>query len=63
MLRLAISLGFEIRPGRKHWHATHPAGGHTTIPFGRKRNSRAERNITASLRRAQTQGAPGFPIR
>lgn len=52
MLRLAISLGFSISPGRKHWHATHPLGGHTIIPFGRKRNPRAVRNIAASLKRA-----------
>jgi hypothetical protein len=52
MLRHAIALGFSIKPGRKHWHATHPSGGHTTIPFGRKRHPRSERNIQAALRRA-----------
>lgn len=52
MLKLAIALGFEIKPGRRHWHATHPGGGYAIISFGRKRSPRAERNITASLRRA-----------
>lgn len=60
MLRYAISLGFQIKPGRKHWHATHPAGGHATIPFGRKRNSRAERNIQASLRRVIMHAQSGL---
>ena len=52
MLRYALELGFEISPGRRHWHARHPNGGHTIIPFGRKRHPRSERNITAALRRA-----------
>lgn len=52
MLRYAISLGFAIKPGRRHWHAHHPSGGMTIIPFGRKRNPRSERNIQAALRRA-----------
>lgn len=52
MLRYALELGFELTPGRKHWHAKHPSGGHTIIPFGRKRHPRSERNITAALRRA-----------
>jgi hypothetical protein len=51
-LRYAIALGFSISPGRKHWHAAHPNGNHTIIPFGRKRSPRAERNILASIRRA-----------
>jgi hypothetical protein len=51
-LRYAVALGFSIKPGRKHWHATHPNGNHTTIPFGRKRSPRSERNILASIRRA-----------
>lgn len=51
-LRLAIELGFSIKPGRKHWHASHPQGGHVPIPFGRKRSPRSERNILASIRRA-----------
>lgn len=63
MLRLAISLGFSIKPGRRHWHATHPNGGHAIIPFGRKRNPRAERNITASIRRVVNQGGPHYPDR
>lgn len=57
MLKYAISLGFEIRPGRKHWHATHPNGGHAIISFGRKRKPRAVRNIQASLKRAAAPGA------
>lgn len=51
-LKYAIDLGFSIVPGRKHWHARHPNGGHTIVPFGRKRSPRSERNILASLRRA-----------
>ncbi|MGA1640937.1 MAG: hypothetical protein ACO4AL_11365 [Steroidobacteraceae bacterium] len=58
MLRYAIELGFAIRPGRKHWHALHPNGGMTIIPFGRKRHSRSERNIQASLRRAAAIPTP-----
>ena len=52
LLRYAQSLGFAITAGGKHWHATHPAGGHTTIPFGRKVHPRSTRNIEAALRRA-----------
>lgn len=51
-LKYAIDLGFSITPGRKHWHARHPSGGHTIVPFGRKRSPRSERNILASIRRA-----------
>lgn len=51
-LKYAIELGFQLTPGRKHWHARHPDGGRTIVPFGRKRSSRSERNIYASLRRA-----------
>lgn len=58
MLRYAIALGFELKPGKRHWHAVHPNGGMTIIPFGRKRPPRAERNIQASLRRAAFQPAP-----
>jgi hypothetical protein len=58
MLRYAIELGFVIKPGRKHWHACHPNGGHTTIPFGRKRHPRSERNIQASLKRAAAIPTP-----
>lgn len=52
LLRYALALGFELSPGRRHWHARHPGGGQTIIPFGRKRHSRSERNISAALRRA-----------
>ena len=52
LLRYARSLGFAITAGGKHWHASHPSGGHTTIPYGRKRHPRSARNIEASLRRA-----------
>lgn len=52
MLRLARDLGYEIAPGRRHWHLTHSDTGSVTIlPFGRKRSSRAVRNITANLKR------------
>lgn len=51
LLRLAISLGYTITPGRKHWHASHPNGGSTIIPFGRKRSSRSHRNIESRIRR------------
>lgn len=63
MLRLARELGFAITPGRRHWHACHPSGGRTIIPFGRKRHDRAERNITAALRRAArcTTSEPSSP--
>lgn len=49
MLRYAISLQYAIKPGRKHWIATHPNGYRTTIPFGRKRHPSSERNIKAHL--------------
>lgn len=52
LLRHALELGFVITPGRSHWHARHPSGGHTIIPFGRKRPARSERNIRAALKRA-----------
>lgn len=51
LLRLAINLGYTIKPGRKHWHATHPSGGTTIIPFGRKRSPRSQRNIESRIRR------------
>lgn len=51
-LKYAIELGFQVVPGRKHWHARHPNGGRTIVPFGRKRSARSERNIYASLKRA-----------
>jgi hypothetical protein len=51
-LRYALALGYQLTPGRKHWHAHHPNGGRTIIPFGRKRSTRSERNILASLARA-----------
>lgn len=51
LLRLAIDLGYSIKPGRKHWHATHPSGGYTIIPFGRKRSKRATRNIESRIRK------------
>lgn len=65
-LKYAIELGFQLTPGRKHWHARHPNGGRTIVPFGRKRSARSERNIHASLRRAAhdhsvTLPAPGKP--
>jgi hypothetical protein len=50
--RYAIELGFTLTPGSKHWHASHPGGGRTIIPFGRKISPRSEQNIRASLRRA-----------
>lgn len=58
MLRYAISLAFSIKPGRKHWHASHPNGNQAIIPFGRKRSRRSERNIQASLRRAADTPVP-----
>lgn len=57
MLSLATDLGFEIRPGRKHWIAIH-TNGRTIIPFGRKRHSRSERNIKAALYRATLPTLP-----
>lgn len=52
MLRLATELGWQVRPGRRHWHLTHPVTGSTTIlPFGRKRSVRSTRNIQSHLRR------------
>lgn len=52
LLRLAVELGYTIKPGRRHWHLTHTSTGSVTIlPFGRKRSTRSVRNITASLKR------------
>lgn len=51
LIRLAIQLGYIITPGRKHWHATHPDGGYTIIPFGRKRSVRSHRNIESRIRK------------
>lgn len=52
MLRLATELGWEIKPGRRHWRLSHPVTGSTTIlPFGRKRSMRSTRNIEANLKR------------
>jgi len=52
-LRLALELGFEIRPGRSHWILFHPGTGQQAIAcFGRKRSPRSQRNIEASIRRA-----------
>ena len=52
MLRLARDLGYDIKPGRRHWHLTHSTTGSVTIlPFGRKRSTRSVRNITANLKR------------
>lgn len=58
MLRYALELGFTIKPGRRHWHATHPNGGHTIISFGRKRHPRSERNTMAALKRASIHHPP-----
>lgn len=52
LARYAFALGFHLTAGRRHWHAFHPAGGRTVLPFGRKVSTRADRNIRASLRRA-----------
>lgn len=51
LLRLAVQLGYTIKPGRKHWLATHPSGGTTIIPFGRKRSARSHRNIESRIRK------------
>lgn len=51
LLRLALDLGYTIKPGRKHWHASHPNGGSTIIPFGRKRSVRSHRNIESRIRK------------
>ena len=52
LARYAVALGFRLTPGRRHWHASHPAGGRAVLPFGRKLSTRSDRNIRASLRRA-----------
>jgi hypothetical protein len=52
LLREALALGFTLRPGSRHWHASHPSGGRAIVPYGRKASDRSQRNIRASLRRA-----------
>lgn len=59
LVRYAIDLGFSVTAGSKHWHARHPDGGWTTIPFGRKCSDCSLRNIKASLRRAARGGGLG----
>ena len=56
LLRYAAALGFTLTAGGKRWHASHPSGGRSTVPYGRRLSVRTERNIRASLRRAATQG-------
>ena len=52
LARYALALGFQLTPGRRHWHASHPSGGRAILPFGSRINSRSLRNIRANLRRA-----------
>jgi len=52
LARYALALGFQLTPGRRHWHAHHPNGGRTVLPFGSRIGSQSQRNIRASLRRA-----------
>ena len=52
LARYALALGFRLTPGRRHWHASHPGGGRTVLPFGGRLSVRSQRNIRASLRRA-----------
>jgi hypothetical protein len=52
LARYALALGFRLTPGRRHWHASHPAGGRTILLFGGRISDRSQRNIRASLRRA-----------
>jgi len=52
LARYAIALGFQLTPGGRHWHASHPGGGRTVLPFGSRISDRSQRNIRASLRRA-----------
>lgn len=57
-LRLALELGFSIKPGRRHWHLCHPGGGYTIASFGRKRSPRSERNTLAAIKRAASTPSP-----
>lgn len=51
LARLAVSLGYTLKPGSKHWHAHHPSGGYTIIPFGSKSSFRSQRNIESRIRK------------
>lgn len=56
LLRYALSLGFTLRPGSRHWLASHPSGGRAVVPYGRRLSFRSLRNVQASLRRAAALG-------
>ena len=56
LLRYAAALGFSLKPGSRHWHASHPSGGRAIVPYGRRLSFRSLRNVRASLRRAAAQG-------
>lgn len=58
LLRYARELGFQITPGSRHWHCSHPSGGFAIVGFGRNRSWRREQNSRAALRRA-ARGSQG----
>jgi hypothetical protein len=60
---MATELGYEIRPGRRHWRLTHTVTGSLAIvPFGRKRSPRSERNVIASLKRGAREVGYIHPV-
>jgi hypothetical protein len=48
---LALNLGYEVHPGRRHWHAIHSLTGSMVIlSFGTKASFRTHRNILSRLK-------------
>jgi hypothetical protein len=58
-LKLAQSLGYEIHPGRKHWHAIHSlTSAIVIISFSPRSAAHNERNLLAELRRKAKPADP-----
>lgn len=59
LIQLALSLGYDLEPGSKHWKLRHQRTGfRTTLPYGTKLSFRSERNVLSSLRRGAKGGLP-----
>ena len=57
LTQLALSLGYDLEPGSKHWKLRHQKTGYrTTLPYGTKLSVRSQRNVLASLRRGAKGG-------